>query len=762
MVTDALTAAPLAGVTVTAGALTTTTAADGSYSLAGLAPNSYTVTFAQPAYLTAQRIVTFTSREAMTLNVALTGVGGISGTVLDASTGQPIAGATLAIGAASATSNASGVFTFTQYPAGTDQLTASAAGYLAATQAVRVTAGAITNVTLALVQAGGSVSGHIYALATGSTLANVSMTLTLQSAGGATLQTLSAQSDANGGYQFTGVAAGTCTITATLTNYAANTVTLTLANNDTATLNLSLADALTISGSVTDAVTGNPIAGATLSAGGQTATTAADGSYTLSGLAPATYAVSAAAAGYRADTEVASIITGSATQSFALLPVLHISGQVTDVVTGAPVANAVVTLGQKSATADAQGNYQLDDIPAGSYPITAAAATYQPLTNSVTLTTQNVVVNFALTGYTAIAGTVCDSMTNAPLSGVTITPTPGNYTAVTNSAGYYALAQLPVQSYTLAATLTNYILAATPQPIQPVIGQTTTVNLLMTQVATLTLTAVDAMTQSPLAGVSVQLSPGSAAGTTNGSGVLTFTQLPTQTYQLAAALAGYLPTTGLSVTVTPGADSLQVPLTPSGVLTGTVLADDAGNTPIAGATITLTPGMQTATTDANGNYTFAALAVGTYSVTVTANGYGSAVQSVTISHQSDRPRRLHPHRLRHARRQRDGRRLLRPHRRGDHHARARQPVRRHRCRGLLQLPRPGYRAIHPHRRRAGIPIGAADRHHRQRADHHRQPGAAALRRRDRARLLPRSRREHRAGCRPQADLTRVEPADRDG
>jgi subtilisin family serine protease len=74
------------------------------------------------------------------------------------------------------------------------------------------------------------------------------------------------------------------------------------------------------------------------------------------------------------------------------------------------------------------------------------------------------------------------------------------------------------------------------------------------------------------------------------------------------------------------------PRGPTGTLSGTV-TDESTGAGIAGATVSLTVGglPRSATTDANGNYSFSALPVGTYDVTASAFGYGSETASATIT-----------------------------------------------------------------------------------------------------------------------------------
>ncbi len=77
--------------------------------------------------------------------------GTLTGTVSNASNGQPIAGATVAVNGASAVSNASGVYTIANAPAGTRTVTTSASGFTTRTDTVNIVAGSSTTFSMALV-----------------------------------------------------------------------------------------------------------------------------------------------------------------------------------------------------------------------------------------------------------------------------------------------------------------------------------------------------------------------------------------------------------------------------------------------------------------------------------------------------------------------------------------------------------------------------------------------------------------------------------
>ncbi|MBB5787681.1 carboxypeptidase regulatory-like domain-containing protein [Jiangella mangrovi] len=123
--------APVEGATVTvAGPIEreTTTGADGTYSLV-LSAGDYDVAVSAFGYATATATATVTAETTTTLDVALEAADShpVTGTVTDAQSGDPVAGATVTIEGAPvepATTGADGTYTFAAVPAGTYELTA--------------------------------------------------------------------------------------------------------------------------------------------------------------------------------------------------------------------------------------------------------------------------------------------------------------------------------------------------------------------------------------------------------------------------------------------------------------------------------------------------------------------------------------------------------------------------------------------------------------------------------------------------------------
>ncbi|MEK6822516.1 MAG: carboxypeptidase regulatory-like domain-containing protein, partial [Nanoarchaeota archaeon] len=142
----------------------------------------------------------------------------------------------------------------------------------------------------------------------------------------------------------------------------------------------------------------------------------------------------------------------------------------------------------------------------------------------------------------------------------------------------------------------------------------------------------DGATNAPLAGAFVQFD--GRAGTTDNAGNVVFTNMPSGTFNYAVSLAGYNPANG-QATVAGVPITVNVPLTQGGgvctvghSVTFTVI--DAKNAqPISGATVTL--GSLVATTNAQGVVTFTNVCDGTYTYTVSANGFNTLTGTLTVA-----------------------------------------------------------------------------------------------------------------------------------
>ncbi len=371
--------APIVGVTVTlkdSGKVTvgtTTTAADGTYSFANVAPGSYTVNETQPAGYAAGLVnpsnviaVTQTKTGLVNQNFSETGLG-IGGKVFVDGSNAPLAGVTITLRdstnavVGTTVTAADGTYSFTNllngsYTVTETQPTGYGNGVVNPTNVIAVTLAGTSAVNQNFSEAIGSFSGNVYydsnsngTLTAGEPgLSGVTVTLTGTDALGAAVNRTTT-SAADGSYSFANVIAGTYTVTesqpaaynngSTTAGSAGGTTTGT--NDIVATIALAGGTNATgynfgelgapIAGKVFVDGTNAPLQNVTITLRDSlnnvvaTTTTAADGTYTFANIAPGSYTVTETQpAGYGPGVVVPGNVinvtqtkTGSSDQNFS-------------------------------------------------------------------------------------------------------------------------------------------------------------------------------------------------------------------------------------------------------------------------------------------------------------------------------------------------------------------------------------------------------------------------------------------------------------
>jgi RHS repeat-associated protein len=347
-------------------------------------------------------------RVALAVTAAL---GSITGTVVDAQTGAPLAGAAVRItGTANATAtDGAGIFNLTA-PAGLYTLTAALAGYLpaATTPFTLAAGGSFAAGMIRLQPAPGLITGTVVDAATSTPLAGA--TVSLAENGDSTV------TDTAGAFSLS-ERAGTYTVTVAQAGYPTYTLPpFALAAGATHALGTIplIANPATLTGHVVSSAGGVAIAGATVIAASLagaaphaasragradpasvamgatpastfTATTDAAGNFTLQ-VPPGTYGVTVTATGFSSRT-TSSVSLGPgavfALGTLALDAAGTITGSVVAANGGAPVPGATVGIvgTLNLTTTDAAGRFTLTQ-PAGTYRLQVTAAGFVPTTTA--------------------------------------------------------------------------------------------------------------------------------------------------------------------------------------------------------------------------------------------------------------------------------------------------------------------------------------------------------------------------------------------
>ena len=406
----------------------TATAPDGSYSLGGLTPGSYRVLVSPQwpsAYSDHQsgEVSVTAGSTATGVNVVMEGGGAVAGTVTDAATGRPIAGATVELyddeSTVTATTTSNGGFVFGGVGPGIyfADFTATAGGYLtqyyddSATDGgalpIFVTAGQVERDVDASLQSGGHIKGVVSDAQTQQPVANIEVdaydsTGTLVS---------SAQTGSDGSYSIAGLSSGRYTVgfaaTGTGGDYlpsfyegassqsGAQSVSVT-DGGATGGIDASLSRGGTISGVSTSAASGKPVDGGEVTIYDTSddyvasTSTAADGSYSVAALPTGTYEVGFSpgsddggdlstyyGGATLAGSQGVSVTAGQTKGGIdgALPAGGSISGTVTDAGLGSPLNGVQVEVYDAdddfvgSATTDATGTYTVAGLSTGAYTV---------------------------------------------------------------------------------------------------------------------------------------------------------------------------------------------------------------------------------------------------------------------------------------------------------------------------------------------------------------------------------------------------------
>ena len=622
------------GATLTlsgARAATTPSDANGNYTFASLpAGGNYTVTASSARHSFTSPSQSFTDLDAdKTANFNGTSLFfTFNGQVVD-STKKPVAGHSITLSdgkTATATTDAQGNFTFVDLPRGGSYTVTPAQLFgnlfTPASKSYNNLTDDQTPVFIA-VPTNYKLAGRV--TSGGSSLAGVTVTLSGSKLGTAT-------TDAAGAYSFNVPVHGDYAVASSKTHYTFDRASATFEGvtaDQTADFVATL-DRHKLSGTV-KRPNGAAMAGVTVTlSGGQSATTDANGAYSFASLpAGANYTVTPSRTGYDFAPASKSLTDLSADQTadFTVTPLnVALAGRVTS--GGAPLAGVTVMLtGSKTGTAttDSNGSYSFTITSEGSYTVTPSKAHYKfaPSALSFNNPTSAQTADFVGTlDRHKVSGRVADR-NNAGLAGVNVSLSGAQTaTTTTDAQGTYSFANLLAGgNYAVSAAKANYSLSPASVPFN---------DLGADQTADFTGTLLDYAVRgritsggAALAGVTVTLS-GSKSGTatTNANGDYSFTAPAEGSYAVTPALKHYtFAPASASFTNLGGDQTADFAATLNRhTLSGRVA--DTNGARVQGVTVTLSGSQSgTATTDANGTYSFTVAEGGDYTVKPSKKNY---------------------------------------------------------------------------------------------------------------------------------------------
>ena len=449
------------------------TATDGTYSLASLPADTYTITSSLAGYVTQNitEVQLATGGSVTGQNFELVAGASIQGTLTNASGGSPVADANLTLTDSSgdsfyATTDDTGTFGFTELPAGTYTLAYNPTNALPIQQTLTLTTAQTLSGVSLQVQVGGTIAGTVTNAADGTPLADVPVFVITPSG-----DELDTQSDASGDYSFANLVAGAYQVNVLgAPGSDARTANVVQLDGTAVPANLSVSYSPTISGTLQDA-SGNPIQGSVSlydNAGDLIATAQCDsggnygflllqgGQFELQGAASSATFAPVSVIANAGDNIVQNIASGSCTLTVSLSS------------PGASPTGTAVNLYEytanglsycNSATVDGNLNATFSDLAQGNYRVMIATADSYGAVQDLTITGLTATSTVTLAQLFSVSGVITDSGGD-PLNDVTVRLTNANssftYWAQTGVDGSYSVVGVPEGSYAISVVCDGY------------------------------------------------------------------------------------------------------------------------------------------------------------------------------------------------------------------------------------------------------------------------------------------------------------------
>jgi len=396
------------------------------------------------------------------------------------------------------------------------------------------------------------IAGSQYVLAqpTGNISGRVVIVDTETGISGATLSAIGPSqqvntTDADGYYTVSGLAPGPYVIAASASGYLGQSYTVFVYETGTTPLNFRL-HLLSIMGRVYDASTPSlGIAEANVTIGAHSVLTNSTGHYELLDLSEGTHNVAATAPGYTNESQSVDVSAGVSTVAdFGLSQVTPgvISGTVTDSSTSQGLSQATVRVSrglfEKLGETDQNGQYTIENVPAWPYwTIDAYKTGYVAQSTATAVQSgETTMLDFALTPFGLVNGTVKDEVTDQPIAGALV-KTDSEFLNTTDSDGYYIMFVLAGR-YTVTASAPGYA-SESESNVRVSEGETTTqdFSLATNLPGSIIGDVTDVKTGSGIAGATVTAD--GHTNTTDADGNYILSSLPSWTYNVTVLASGY-------------------------------------------------------------------------------------------------------------------------------------------------------------------------------------------------------------------------------
>lgn len=340
------------------------------------------------------------------------------------------------------------------------------------------------------------------------------------------------------------------------------------------------------------------------------AISADDGSFELTGIAAGTATINAEKLpAYNFATQPVEVVANQTAEQDVTLPKFArvqlelptmVAGIVTDALTGAPVANVNVSVGQnRGATTQANGRFMIEKVDPGELTVTANHPDYHELQFALTADQPGVTrKDFAIQPITTgtVAGVAVDKATGEPLANATIVIAGQSLT--TDAEGRFRIEEIESGEITVSGSGAGYRAATSSVALAARSTAETVLELDPITEGTVTGTVTDATSGDVLADVAIKI--GDFDTVTDGAGRFEVRDVPAGTVSIVAEKPVF--ETGLETVDVIAADSVDVAVALIPITYGTlrVRVVDAGTgAALAGSTVRIA-GTEAATTNEEG------------------------------------------------------------------------------------------------------------------------------------------------------------------
>ncbi|MCF6137491.1 carboxypeptidase regulatory-like domain-containing protein [Pseudalkalibacillus berkeleyi] len=637
---------------------------DGFYRFSGFTSSQYLISAISPDYQRVQVSVNPQPGETVVADLFFTPEPGrISGLILDIETGSPLVGAQVevyspgsTVPVARRTAGASGNFLIEGVAPGTFTINAYTLNYSQEIKGIVVEPNDTTDLEFRLAPDPVSVSGTAVD-ENGHPLANVSVRIIDRHE----VEIGNGISDIDGNFAIGNLPNGSYTIIAGIDDYAEFTTGISVPpGGEFVGLEVVMIQlGGTFSGKVVSTETSEGIAGVLVSVstpeGIPIISTNSDpnGDFVSPLLSPGMYTVIASSPYFIQDqTGVIIVSNETSNVSFALQGIGGTIKGAAVTVNGEPITNNSVTIRLlndngallQTLQAKSDGTFEILNLPQGTYQVNVNAEGFQTATvGSIVVNGEvtNLITPLTLAGG-SIEGTIVDSETGLSIPGSFVEVSDVNGVLVTtitsDQNGEFILPDVKVGPLNIKGIAPSYGASTIGVIVEP--GEISSIQLSLTLITGSLSGVVIDPDGTPIGNSTVLLND---ATNTSVSTVITGTDGSYEILQLVPgdytlnADANRFGSNIVSGTILPDQESVvDIVLIPDGGIVQGTIKNKVNDEPLIGASLELRsvspfgPVINTVLTDSDGNYNFGTISVGTYTIVVTMNNFGSETGSILV------------------------------------------------------------------------------------------------------------------------------------